>query len=243
RRNNIHIAAASFHALLILNTAQQRDLVTNFGGALEIQRHRGGFHAAGKLFSQRIAAAFEKHHRMAYVLGIFLRIHQPHTWRLAALDLILQAGPGAVAVETVFTLTNKERLLQKTQALADRPCTWVWAEVAPQLFFCPAMDAQTREITAGKKYVGVGLIVTQQNVVRRPPLLDQRLLQQQRLGLVSRDGDFDLSDARYQRRCLRRLPGLAEVARQAFLEVLRLAHVEQLGLGIEHPVDTGTHAT
>src|SRR5690606_4156705 len=120
----------------------------------------------------------EKHHGMTNVLGIFLAVDQRHAGRLAALDLVLQAWPGPVAIEAVLALTHEECLLQQPQALADGPGAWVGAEVAPRLFLRAAMNAQAGKIAAGKKDVGVGFVIAKQDVVRRAPLLDQRLLEQ-----------------------------------------------------------------
>ncbi|MNI49824.1 hypothetical protein D3C73_1044560 [compost metagenome] len=43
--DHVDIAGAAFHALLILDPAQQADLVTQFGGALEFEVDRRLFHA------------------------------------------------------------------------------------------------------------------------------------------------------------------------------------------------------
>ncbi|MCY1415477.1 hypothetical protein D9M71_309610 [compost metagenome] len=104
------------------------------------------------------------------------------------------------------------------------------------------MDAQARKVAVTEMHIGVGLIVPQQDVVGRPPFLDQRLLQKQRLGFVGGDGRFDLGDLAHQRGSLGRQAGFAEVAGQTLLEVLRLPYIKQFAAGIEHPVDTRTSA-
>jgi len=234
--NHIDIAGAAFDVLLVLDPAQQGNLVTQLGGLLEIEGHCRLFHGFVEFVAQLLAAAFEEHHRVAHILGILLWRDQLGARALAALDLVLQAWTGAVGEIAVFALAHGKGLLQQAEALANGARTGVRPEIPPLGFLRPAVDAQPREFTFRQEYVGIRLIVAQQNVVRRAPLLDQVLLEQQRLGLVGGNGGFDLGDARHQRSGFRRQAGLAEVAGQAFLEVLGLAHIEQPRLGVEHPV-------
>ncbi|MNN33063.1 hypothetical protein D3C81_1468010 [compost metagenome] len=237
RSDHIHVAGATFHALLVLHPTQQRDLVTQLGGTLEVEGGGGRLHGATQFVGQHIAAPLEEQHRTTHVLGVLLAVDQADARPLAALDLVLQAWPGAIPEIAVLALAHLEGLLQQVEALADRQATGVRTEIAPLLLLRATVDTQARIfVRAGQEHVGIGLIVAQQDVVRRPPLLDQRLLQQQRLGLVGGDGGLDLRDARHQRSGLRRQPALAEVAGQAFLQIVGLADIQQAGLGIEHPV-------
>ncbi len=231
-RNHVDVAAAAFHALLILHAAQHGNLITQFSGALELQGHGGFFHAGRQLFAERIAAPFEKHHRMAHVLCVLFRADQADARPLATLDLVLQAGPRAVPVIAVFALANEKGLLQQAQAFANRQRAGIGAEIAALGLLGATVNAQPGEFTVREEYIGIGLIVAQQDVVRRPPFLDQRLLEQQRLGLVGGDGGFDLHDTRDQCGRLGRLTGLAKVTGKTLLEILRLAHVEQTGIGV-----------
>ncbi len=174
---------------------------------------------------------------MSYVLGVFLRLDQIYARRLAALDLVLQAGTCAVAVVAVFALAYEESLLQQAQAFADRAGARIGAEVASRLLLRAPVNTQSWKLTGREEHIGIGLIVPQQDVVRRSPLFDQGLLEQQRLGLVGGDGGFDLSDLGHQGGGLRRLARLAEIAGQTLLEILGFADVEKFGLRIEHAVD------
>ncbi len=180
---------------------------------------------------------------MTHVFGIHLRLDQPDTRPFAAFDLILQARTRAVLEVAVLALPHLESLLQQTEALANRAGTRVRPEITTLGLLGATMNAQPRKGVVGQKHIGIGLIVTQENVVRGPPLLDEGLLQQQRFGFVARDGGFDLGDARHQRSGLGRVSGLAEVAGKTLLEVLGLADVKQCGFGVEHTVDAGATAT
>ncbi len=46
RGDDIHVASAALHALLILHATQDADLIANLGGTLEIEVHRRLFHIA-----------------------------------------------------------------------------------------------------------------------------------------------------------------------------------------------------
>ncbi|MNM67260.1 hypothetical protein D3C81_787850 [compost metagenome] len=174
---------------------------------------------------------------MTHIDGIFLRLDQADTRRLAALDLVLQARPGAVAVIAVFALPNEEGFLQQAQAFTNGPRAGVRPEVLALLLLRAAMNPQPRERSVREEHIRVGLIVAQQDVIRRPPFLDQRLLKQQRFGLVGGDGGFDLDNARHQGSRLRRQAGFAKIAGETLLEVFRLADIQQPGFTVEHPVD------
>ena len=238
-RDHVDVAGATFHALLVLHAAQHGDLITQFSGALELQGHRGLFHAGRELLAQCIAAAIEKHHRVAHVLGVLLWTDQADAGTFAAFDLVLQARSRAVLVVTVLALANQKGLLQQAQALANRQCTGIRAEIAPLGFLRPPVNAEPWKVAVGEKHIRVGFVVAQQDVVRRPPFLDQGLLEQQCLGLVGGDGGFDLRDTCDQRGRLGCLTGLAKVTGETLLEVFRLADVEQASLAIEHAIDAG----
>ncbi|MNO75440.1 hypothetical protein D3C76_664860 [compost metagenome] len=235
--DHIDVTGTALDVLLVLHAAQQGDLVAQLGGLLEIEGHGGLFHLGIELVAQLLAAAFEEHHRVANIVGVLVFVDQADARPLAALDLVLQAGPGAVGVVAVFALAHRKGLLQQAEAFANGTGAGVWAEVSALGLFRTAMDAQAREVAVRQKHVGVGFIVAQQDVVRRPPFLDQVLLQQQRLGLVGGDGGLDLGDAAHQRSGLGRQAGFAEIAGQALLEVFGLAHVEQPRLGVEHTIN------
>lgn len=162
---------------------------------------------------------------MPHVLGVLGRLDQIHARPLATLDLVLQAGPGAIAEVAVLTLAHEKGLLQQGETLANGPGAWIGPEITPLPLLRTTVDAQARIRAIGQVHVGIGFVVAQQDVVRRAPLLDQGLLEQQRLGLVGGDGGFNLRDLRHQSGGLRCQPGLAEVAGEALLEVLGLAHI------------------
>ena len=136
---------------------------------------------------------------MAYVISIFSGLYQADTGAFAAFDLVLQAGPCAILVETVLALAHQKSFLQQVEAFANGTCAGIRAEVPAFLLFRAAVNTQAREVAVGKQHIGIGLIIAQQNIVRRAPFFDQRLLKQQGFGFVGGDGGFDLSDSTDQR--------------------------------------------
>src|SRR5690606_14513504 len=106
---------------------------------------------------------------MAHIFAVFLFTHKADTGRLAALDLVLQAGPGAVAKIAFLALPDLEGFLQQTETFADGAGTGIGTEIAPLGLLRAAVQAQPRiSVQAGEIYVGVGFVVTQQDIVRRP---------------------------------------------------------------------------
>ena len=104
------------------------------------------------------------------------------------------------------------------------------------------MNAQAREFTIRQKHIGIGLIVAQQNVVRRAPFLDKRLLKQQRLGFIGGNGGFYLRDTCHEGSCFRRQAGFAKVAGQTLFQVLGLTHVKQPCIAVKHAIHARTTA-
>ncbi len=96
---------------------------------------------------------------MTHVFGVLFGVDQLHAWRLAALDLVLQAGPGAVAVVAVLALPHEEGLLQQAQAFADRAGARIGAEVASGLLLGATMNTQSWKFTGREEHIGIGLIV------------------------------------------------------------------------------------
>ena len=60
--HHIDIAGAAFDVLLVLDPAQQGNLVTQLGGLLEVEGHCRLFHGFVEFVAQLLAAAFEEHH-------------------------------------------------------------------------------------------------------------------------------------------------------------------------------------
>lgn len=51
--------------------------------------------------------------------------------------------------------------------------------------------------------------------------------------------DLDVLDMRHQYLSFRRQPGIAEIALQAFFQITRFTHVQNLAVGVVHTVNAG----
>jgi hypothetical protein len=71
---------------------------------------------------------------------------------------------------------------------------------------------------------------------------DQRLLQEQRLGLGIGNRNFDILDLAYHGQRLAVQPGGSEVAAYPILQIARLTHIDHLTGLIQHAIDAGTTA-
>ena len=93
-------------------------------------------------------------------------------------------------------------------------------------------------VFAREKNIGIGFIVTQQNVVGRPVAFDQVVFKQQRIHLGRGHRNLNIAYARHQRHCLCSEASRAEIAADPVFEVSRLADVEKLAVFVVHLVDT-----
>ncbi len=154
---------------------------------------------------------------------------------------MLKARTRAVLEKRVLALAHHEELLKQVQGIAGRTRAREGAEIAPLTAPRSAMKRKPRELLLGREVdIWEALVVPQHDVVAGTVLLDEVVLEQQRFGLGVGGRDLHRYRVLHERPRLRRqLVGRAEVARHAFLEIARLAHVEHLTAGIEHAVDAG----
>jgi len=106
---------------------------------------------------------------------------------------------------------QQEGLLQQVDALAHCHA----ARKRPEVMRLPvertAMKRQTRKLVAGQADVRVRLVVAEEDVVLGREFLDQRVFEDQRLGLGARGGDFDIRHLLQHEDNARALAGLLEV--------------------------------
>ena len=137
-------------------------------------------------------------------------------------------------------MAQAKQLLQDVEALAHRARRGIGAEVAGRPAPGAAMEAQARKVVLRRQLdVGIGFVVAQHHVVGRALLLDQALLQQQRLGFAVGDGAVDVGHLGGQRQGLSVQAAGAEVAGDAPSQIARLADVKRLAGLVEHAIDAG----
>ncbi len=111
--------------------------------------------------------------------------------------------------------------------------------VVPVALHAPG-DEDARKGLAGRQLqVGVVLVVAQQDVVARRPLLDQVVLERQRLHHRVGDDDLEALGLVEQGIDARARAVRAQIAADAVAEHARLAHVERVAGGVVVDVDAG----
>ena len=235
--DDVQVPPVAADILAFLDAPEGGDLVAQDRGALEVQGGGSGLHGRRQIIDDLTGAAIEELDGVVHVRGVVGRADQGDAGPAAALDLVLEAGARAGAKEAVLALAHRKQLLQELQGLAHRRGAGVGPEEAPRPLARPAVEGEPREdILGGQIDVRIALVVAQQDVVARLQGLDEVALQQQGLALGAGDRDLDVGDlshhgleAHVQR------PG--EIAPDPAAQVLGLAHVQDLALGILHPVD------
>ena len=230
-----HVAA---HRLLLGDPAQRQDLIPIAGRLFKAQITAGGLHLAHQLANHLLVLARQKQFGKLHLLGIFGLAHQPGYARAgAALELIEQAGTGAVGIDRILALTHRKNLLHQMQTLAHRTARGVRAEVLPLHLASAAMDADARMLVRGDDDPGVGFVVSQQHVIARLVLLDQVVLEDQGLGLGVSDGDLDIGDLAHQGAGLDVVDVGAKVGGKPLFQILGLAHIDHGATAVIHTVD------
>ena len=240
RRDDVGIAALVGHGLLVLDAPQGGNAVAYDGGFLKLFARGGGFHVSGEFVEEPVALAFEEQLRVVDLSGVVLLRDEADAGRGAALDLVLQAGPGAVAVIAVLALAHLEDFLQYVEAVPGRMGAGVWAVEDALAAPAAAVEGQPGEVlVVGEQDVGVGLVVAQLDVVGGPGLLDEGLFEQQGLGFAVGDGDFDVGHLVDHGQASGVEGCAAEVAADAVAEVGGLADVDDFAGAVLHLVDPG----
>ena len=222
-------------ALLVVHLVDGDELVAQAGGKLVLlglRRHRscgrsGGFELAG--------LAVEKELHVADGLRVGLgRGEAFDAGAEAALDVVLQAGARVVAREVDLATGDEEAAVDEVDQAVREVAGKVGAEVGAAVLAQAAGD-EDFGIAVGEREldVGVGLVVAQQDVEARLALLDEVVFEREGFVLVG-DGDVVHVDGLAHQRAglgvgLRRFE---EVGANARPQVLRLADVDHLALGV-----------
>src|SRR5690606_20447980 len=155
----------------------------------------------------------------------------------AATDLVLQAGPGAVAEYAVLAIAQAEQLVHQIEGFAHGTDAGVWPEVAPRNRPRPPMQRDPRPLFAGEQYLRIGLVITQGHVVARCQRLDQLVFQQQRFGFVAGHRDVHARHLRQHHHDPPVLRRAVEIAAHTLAQRAGLADIQQgVVFGI-HAVD------
>ena len=191
--------------LVRLDVGQRADAIAQHRRTLEFEVGRSLVHALRqRLLDLAVAPAQKAAHLVddGAVLGL---VDAADAGRRAALDLVLQAGPGARREHAVGAGAQREGALQGVERAVDRGGRGEGAEILVGGIAHAAVLGELRPFgVAADDDVGERLVVAQQHVEARPEALDQVVLEQQRLGLAAGDRELHGPGGRHhahQARC------------------------------------------
>src|ERR1700686_2066119 len=117
----------------------------------------------------------------------------------------------------------------------------VWTVISTAVLPQPSRYVNPRPALAKRElHVRVGLVVPQQDVESRLALLDQIVLESQRLFIVGNDDVVDIDRLLHQGSGLGVFPPrLVKIAGHAATQILRLPHVDNFALGVHVEIHAG----
>ncbi len=229
-------------ALLLLHLVHGDEQVAIFRCKLELLGGRSCFHARFERAPQLLLAAFEEELRIAHRLAVFLRCGESFdAGAEATLDVVLQAGSRVVAGEIDLAARQQERAVQQVRDAMCQIAGEVGTVVSAAVLAQAARDEDLR-IAIGQRELDVGIrfVVAQQDVEARLALLDEVVFKRERFAFVVDQDVIDIYRLAHQRAGLRvGLRGRQQIRADTRAQVLRLADVDDLALGVLVQVHAG----
>ena len=129
------------HRVLLLQRRLQRlELVANQPRLLKLQLVGVLEHAQPQPLGQKVVLAIQKQRHVAHLIGVVLFVDRQHAWRVAALDLILQARPLAPRQHLIGTGPQLEVAIDHPQRLPTRASRVIRPKVARPVVANPPRD-------------------------------------------------------------------------------------------------------
>ena len=196
-------------------------------------------HARLQLIGELVVAAFEEQAGVGHRHGVALfAADRRHARRQAALDVELEARPVPRAGDHFVARADAEHLVRQRHGAARE----LGRQKRPGVDVAVALDRARHQharkrLGGGQLQVGIVLIVAQQDVVARRALLDQVVLERQRLDHRVGDDHFEAHRFIQQRVVARAHPVGAEVRARPIAQGPGLADVERLAFCVVVEVD------
>src|SRR5579875_1349276 len=171
---------------------------------------------------------------------IFGAIHRQAARPQASLDLIFQARTGAIAKDGVGASAQRKNFANYVDCLAQAVGGAEGTEVKPAV-----LHDLTRYRDSGPGMFGdfgaeIGLVVLEPDVVARPVLFDQVVLENQRFFFAGSDQSVEVVHARHQEADLKAgVAALAEIGAHPRAQRFGLAHVQHLARPIAQQIHPG----
>ena len=225
------LAALGHHLLLLDRLAHGDEAVAHPGGALELQRLRCRGHLPFQAADDLVRVAVEEVAQLLHQLPVGHLLDLAHARAAALLDVEQEARPAEAVVLVELARAagaDGEAAQQQIEGVADGVGMRVRAEVAGALALAAAHDHRPGELLVDRDgEERIALVVAQPDVEPRPVLLDEAVLQHQRLDLVAHFDPLDsgcrghhLGGARVQ------VARVLEVVGQALAQAGRLADID-----------------
>ena len=187
----------------------------------------------------RFARREEKHVLHGVVVRA-LRREAGHARAEAGVHVVVEAGARQRAVDLDAARPDLEHPLDHLHGPAARARREERSEVAVAVLQHAPRHERPRPVLARRDLdVGVRLVVAEEDVVARLVLLDERVLEGERLALGLRDDRVDRLELGEHRLRLHVLRPRAEVRREPLADRPRLPDVQDLPLGVLVEVDAG----
>ncbi len=192
--------------------------------------------------SSSACSAFKEKLRVADGVGVDLRRGEAfNAGAEAAVNVVLQAGAGMVAGEIDLATGNEKAAMDELDDAVGQVAGKVGAVVGGAVLAQAAGDEDFGEaVGEGELDVGVGLVVAQQDVEAGLALLDEVVFKGQGLVLVGDEDVVEIDGLAHQRAGFGvGLGGFKKIGAHARAQVLGLADVDDLALGVFVEVDAG----
>ena len=195
---NVGVFATQLHRLLVHDFGERSNLVAQLGRQLKLKQAGVVLHFALELGDDFLRLAAQKTLGVSNILRVIFSADMAYAGRRAALDLVEQAGAGAVVKDRVFAVTQAKNFLQQQHGFFDRPGTGIGAEVMVLFLGCAAVVSHAGEscgrssswrrpgwglgdwcLRCCQLEIRVTFVVPEQNIKARVERLDQVVFKQQ----------------------------------------------------------------
>ena len=225
--------------LLLGQPADQVQLIPDLGSLLKFHSSCKGLHLFLEAPEKLFFLAGKEEGGLPDHLSVLLFPHIAHTGGLAAMDLILEAGPGTILQFLVSAGPEGEEAFQDVQDAAHAAYCGIGAEIQGAILRLPAHHLDPGEgILETYFQVRVVLVIPEDDIVPGTVLPDQVGLQDQGFHLITCEGPVDVPDLLHQSTCLGILAP-SEIAGDPVFQVHGLSHIKDLAPLIQHLIDPG----
>ena len=198
---------------------------------LELEFLGSGAHLGIESVHDVVGVAVEELAQFSHELAIRHVVDLADTRPAALLDVEQQTGPAEALMLVELARAaraHREAPQQQVERFANGVGVCIWPEVPSALALATAHHQRPREgFVERHRQERVALVVTQANVEPRPELLDEAVLEHERLDLVTHLDPFHrLCGGHHLRGSGVQLPGVLEVVREALTQARGLAHVD-----------------